>query len=68
MRYIVLMLLLACNKYPGGTSGFSADAGFSLLRHIKSGELYGVPMSASPVAKNLYRLVGLRCSSKPFKL
>ncbi len=28
MRYIVLMLLLACNKYPGGTSGFSADAEF----------------------------------------
>lgn len=26
MRYLVLMLLLACNKYPGGTSGFSADA------------------------------------------
>ena len=45
-----------------------ADTEFSLLRHIKSGELYGVPMSASPVAKNLYRLVGLRYSSKPFKL
>lgn len=26
MRYLVLMLWLACNKYPGGTSGFSADA------------------------------------------
>ena len=45
-----------------------AETEFSLLRHIKSGELYGVPMSASPVAKNLYLLVGLKCSRTPFKL
>ena len=45
-----------------------ADTEFSLLRHTKSGELYGVPISTSPMAKNLYRLVGLRYSSKPFKL
>ncbi len=28
MRYLALMLLLACNKYPGGTSGFSANASY----------------------------------------
>ncbi len=42
---------------------------FTLLRHIKTGELYGMPnMKASPRAKNLYRIVGLKCSSAPFKL
>ena len=45
-----------------------AETRFSLLRQVKSGDMYGVPMSMSPIAKNLYRLVGLRCSSKPFKL
>ncbi len=42
---------------------------FTLLRHIKTGELYGMPnIKASPRAENLYRIVGLKCSSAPFKL
>ena len=45
-----------------------AQTEFSLLRHIKRGDLYGVPTNPSPVAKNLYRLVGLKCSTRPFKL
>ena len=45
-----------------------AQTEFSLLRHIKSGELYGVPAKMQPLARILYRLVGLKYSSKPFKL
>ena len=54
-----------------------AQTEFSLLRHIKSGELYGVYHMAfcrflapkmQPLARILYRLVGLKYSSKPFKL
>ena len=36
-----------------------AETRFLLLRQVKSGDMYGVPMSMSPIAKNLYRLVGL---------
>ena len=45
-----------------------AETEFSRLRHIKSGDLYAVPMSMSPVAKKLYRLVGLKHARTPFKL
>ena len=40
---------------------------FSLLKHIKTGDLYGVPIKPSVLAKRLYRLVGLKCSTAPFK-
>lgn len=45
-----------------------AETEFSRLRHIKSGDLYGVPMSMPPIAKKLYRLVGLKHVRTPFKL
>ena len=45
-----------------------AEVEFSRLRHLKSGDLYGIPMAMSPVAKKLYSLVGLKHSRTPFKL
>ena len=41
---------------------------FSLLRHVKSGELYGVPTKAHPIVQSLYRLVDLKYSRTPFKI
>ena len=36
-----------------------AKTRFSLLRHVRSGELYGMPAKPPPLAQSLYRLVGL---------
>ena len=40
---------------------------FSLLRHLKSGDLYGIPAKSHPIVQSLYRLVDLKYSRTPFK-
>ena len=45
-----------------------AEAEFSLLRHIKTRELYALPSSLLPLAKKLYRIVGLKPSTAPYKI
>lgn len=58
----------------GGAQSFRAlhaalaEAEFSLLRHTKTKELYALPSSLSPLAKKLYRIVGLRPSTAPYKI
>ena len=45
-----------------------SETEFSLLVHIQTKEQYALPSSLSPLAKNLYRIVGLKPSTTPYKI
>ena len=45
-----------------------AEAEFSLFTHTESKELYVMPSSLSPLAKNLYRIAGLKPSTASYKI
>ena len=45
-----------------------SETEFSLLVHTQTKEQYALPSSLSPLAKNLYRVVGLKPSTTPYKI
>lgn len=71
---LVRQLMCRYQLQKGQSASFRAlhkalsEAEFSLLKNTQMKELYAMPSSLSPLAKSLYRIVGLKPSTTPYKI
>ena len=71
---LVRQLMCRYKIQKGGSVSFESlhealfESEFSLHAHVKNKELYAMPSSLSPLAKSLYRIVGLKPPTEPYRV